>query len=184
MNRRRTSAPISPDDDLALFREAVRDATPLRAPERALKPADPPPPIPVQSLLEDHEVLAEARNGAFHSEAIIDGLDDASFARAGVSREALRKLRRGQWVAQYELDLHGATRASAHAELAAFLEEAAARSARCVRIIHGKGRGSPRREPVLRGLVRKWLTRDNRVIAYCEAPPTQGGAGAVLVLLR
>jgi DNA-nicking Smr family endonuclease len=182
MPRSRNSA--SPDEDVALFRDAVRDATPLPAPQRVTKTAPPPPAVPVQSLLDEHEALAQAREAAFLSEAVIDGLDEASFARPGIGRDVLRKLRRGHWVVQSELDLHGATRESARVMVAEFLAQTCRRGARCVRIIHGKGRGSPGREPVLRGLVRKWLTRDNSVVAYCEAPATQGGAGAVLVLLR
>ena len=170
--------------DAELFYEAVRDATPLRAPARVTREAQQPPPVPVQSLLDEHAALAEAREAAFFSDAVIDGLDDSSYARAGIARDVLRKLRRGHWVAQRELDLHGATRESARLLISEFLERACSHGVRCVRVIHGKGLGSPRREPVLRGLVRKWLTRDARVIAYCEAPPAQGGAGALLVLLR
>ena len=182
MKRRPAAHPAQ--DDAALFRDAVRDATPLQAPPRVPKPTMRPPPIPVQSLLDEHAALAEAREAACFTDALIDGLDDASFARPGVGRDVLRKLRRGHWVAQRELDLHGATRESARILLLEFLERTAAHGVRCVRIVHGKGRGSPRREPVLRGLVRKWLTRNARVVAYCEAPAAQGGAGALLVLLE
>ena len=180
----RAKTPGPSDEDLGLFREAVRDATPLRTQPRVTKPPVRLPPVPVQSLLDEHEALAEARDAALFNEAVIDGLDDGSFARPGVGRDVLRKLRRGHWVAQRELDLHGATRQSARTLTLAFMEKASAAGIRCVRIIHGKGLGSPRREPVLRGLVRKLLARDARVMAFCEAPAAQGGAGALLVLLR
>jgi len=179
------SAPAAADEDeRALFREAVRDARPLQVTPRVTPPAPKLPPVPVQSLLDEHAALAEARGAAHLADALIDGLDEASYARPGVGRDVLRKLRRGQWTVQRELDLHGATRDSARVLMGEFIAQAGADGVRCVRIIHGKGLGSPRREPVLRGLARKWLARHPQVVAYCEAPAAQGGAGALLVLLQ
>ena len=179
---KRSATPAA--EDIALFRAAVAGATPLARVARAARPRPPSPPIPVQSLLDEHEALAEARRLDGLDDALIDGLNEASFSRPGLGRDVLRKLRRGQWAVQAELDLHGATRASAKLMLEAFMRRCETDGARCVRVVHGKGLGSPRREPVLRGLTRRWLARHPRVLAYCEAPPAKGGAGAVLVLLR
>jgi DNA-nicking Smr family endonuclease len=64
-----------------------------------------------------------------------------------------------------------------------FLRHCRQRRLGCVRIIHGKGLGSKQREPVLKGLLRKWLVRQD-VLAFSQAPAAQGGSGAVLVLLK
>ncbi len=170
-----------PDADL--FRAAVRDAVPLRAEVRHRIEARKAPAVPVQSLLDEHEALRET---------LLPGLDDEppeageneSYLAACIGRDVLRKLRRGAWRVQRELDLHGMTKAEAHAQLTAFLHECTRQGWRCVRIVHGKGLGSKNREPVLKSRVRAWLARRIDVLAYCETPPAQGGSGALLVLLK
>jgi DNA-nicking Smr family endonuclease len=96
----------------------------------------------------------------------------------------VRKLRRGVWVIQAQIDLHGLRRDEARERLGAFLREAVAEGARCVRVVHGKGLGSPGREPVLKGKVRAWLVQKNEVLAFAQARPSDGGHGALVVLLR
>ncbi len=167
-----------PDEDLALFRDAVRDATPLKRTPRASPRTPAPPPLPVLSLLDAHGALAESVAGP-----IVDR-EDAEFVGKGIGRDVLRKLRRGQWVVQDSLDLHGYNRAQARAALTEFIVRSARRGERCVHIVHGKGRGSPHGEPVLRSMVRGALALRDEVLAYCEAPANQGGSGALLVLLR
>ena len=95
-----------------------------------------------------------------------------------------RMLRRGHWVIQDEIDLHGLTAPEAHALLAAFLAASLRRGLRCVRVIHGKGLRSKNREPVLRNKVARWLMQRDEVLAYCQARRTEGGSGAVVVLLK
>ena len=104
--------------------------------------------------------------------------------RSGLGSDILGKLRRGHWVVQSVIDLHGMTVDEARDALADFLLEARNRGLRCVRVIHGKGLTSPNREPVLKGKVRRWLSQWDDVLAYCEAARHAGGAGAVIVLLR
>ena len=176
--------PRSPEDDADLFRAAVGDAVPLRAPRRHVRPGRETPPVPVQSLLDEHSALAESRDGALGAAATLEAGDEASFVREGISRQVLRKLRRGHWVVQGELDLHGMTRAEAREAVGAFLRASVRHARRCVRIVHGKGLGSKNREPVLKAKVRLWLAQRDEVLAYCQAPAVQGGSGAVLVLLR
>jgi len=171
---------VPDDDDAALFRAAVGDAVPLRAPKRRVNAGRGAPPAPVQSLLDEHSALAESRSGALDPEVE----DEASFVQAGVPRQVLRKLRRGHWVVQDDLDLHGLTRAEAREAVAGFLRESVRRARRCVRIVHGKGLGSKNREPVLKAKVRVWLAQREEVLAFCQAPAAQGGSGAVLVLLK
>ena len=109
---------------------------------------------------------------------------EQTFVRPGIGSDVLAKLRRGHWSLQGELDLHGLTSEEARDQLADFLLDARARGARCVRVIHGKGLTSPRKEPVLKGKVRRWLAHWDDVLAYAEAPRHAGGGGAVLILLK
>jgi hypothetical protein len=87
-------------------------------------------------------------------------------------------------VVQAHLDLHGLNRWQAALAVVEFLREARRRHVRCLRIVHGKGLGSPNREPVLKSKLRHWLTLREEVLAYCQAPNHEGGSGAILVLLR
>ena len=176
--------PRVPEDEVALFRAAMRDAVPLRAPARHERAKPAPPPVPVQSLLDEHAALDESRTGALDDDEALETGEEIAYLREGVARQVLRRLRRGHWVVQGQLDLHGMNRAEAHAAIAAFLGHAVRHARRCVRIVHGKGLGSKNREPVLKGKVKTWLARRDDVLAFCQAPPAQGGSGAVLVLLR
>jgi DNA-nicking Smr family endonuclease len=170
-----------PPEDLELFRAEVSDAVPLKTAKRYQPPRTDAPVAPVQSLLDDHAALGESLYGNFDD---IEISEDETYVRSGIGRDVLRKLRRGTWRVQYEIDLHGMTRTEAAEQLREFLRECLKRGARCVRIVHGKGLGSKNREPVLKGKVRAWLTRRDEVLAYCEAPAAQGGSGAILVLLK
>ena len=57
-------------------------------------------------------------------------------------------------------------------------------SIRCVRVVHGKGLGSPGKAPVLKEKVHRWLVQKSEVVAFVQAQPAQGGAGALVVLLQ
>lgn len=178
MKRRR--APT--EEERAMFREAVAGARPMVA-GRVHHEPPPPPAVPLQHRRDEAAALAES----LRPDAIdlsLDGGDEPSFLRPGIARGVLRDLRRGRWVVQDHLDLHGATREEARRLVAEFLAESIRRGQRCVRIVHGKGLGSPGREPVLKGLVRGWLVHRSEVLAYCQARVAEGGAGAVVVLLR
>jgi DNA-nicking Smr family endonuclease len=173
------------DEDRKLFHEAVEGAVPLGPSDRQDRAnRSILPPVPVQSLLDEHDALAESTVGSLGPDGALETGEEASYVQAGVSRQALRKLRRGHWVVQAELDLHGMRQPEAHLALVDFLANCLRRNHRCVRVVHGKGLGSVNREPVLKGRVRGWLARRSEVLAFCQAPATQGGGGALLVLLR
>ncbi len=109
--------------------------------------------------------------------------EELVYLRENLSRDVLRKLRRGHWVVQDSVDLHGLTRQPAAGLLAEFLAACVRRGLRCIRVVHGKGLGSPNRESVLRGMMSPWLSRRSEVLAFCQAPANLGGSGATLVLL-
>jgi len=114
----------------------------------------------------------------------MDSGEELVFLREGVSRQVLRNLRRGHWIVEDNLDLHGMNRVEAAESVAEFLRQCITRRARCVRIVHGKGLGSRNREPVLKGKLQGWLRARTEVLAFCQAPAADGGGGAVLLLLR
>jgi DNA-nicking Smr family endonuclease len=174
--------PSRPDDED--FRQATADVEPLAPPRRALLPRPRPAPLPRQRLRDERAALAESLSGPLSIDDALDGGEELSFLRDGCPRDMLRKLRRGHWVVEDVLDLHGLNRAQAATSVAEFLRRAGARRLGCVRIVHGKGLGSRNREPVLKGKLRKWLSLRDEVLAFCQAPAAQGGSGAVLVLLK
>ena len=179
--RKSTASPSA--DDLALFRAAVTGTLPLPASNRTTPSPTKPVPVPVQSLLDSHDALAESISGPMSWAQSMDTGEELVYLRQGLSRDLLRKLRRGHWVAQDELDLHGLNQEQARAILGQFLAECRHRHLRCVRIIHGKGLRSPNREPVLKGRISQWLARREEILAYCQAPQNLGGSGAMMVLL-
>jgi DNA-nicking Smr family endonuclease len=107
-----------------------------------------------------------------------------SFQRPGLAPDVVARLRRGDWAIQAELDLHGMRRDAAREAVSSFLREASLRGWRCLRVVHGKGHGSPGREPVLKGKVQRWLGQSQAVLAFAQATAAEGGAGALVVLLR
>jgi DNA-nicking Smr family endonuclease len=169
------------DDDEKAFRAAMRDVRPL--PRHRPRPATPRPRAVARftraeasSVLHDSLELPE-------DASMLESGDELAFARPDVSRDLVRKLRRGQWAIQAEIDLHGLTRRAAYDALRNFIGESAARGLRCVRVIHGKGRRSGSRGPVIKRVVDLWLRRIEPVLAFVSARPMDGGTGAVYVLL-
>ena len=166
------------------FRKAVSDVRPLKTLRRAPVSKPPVPPVPVQSLLDERAALIESIERPVSPEEALETGEELVYLREGLARLVLRRLRRGHWVVQAELDLHGLNRHEAAVEVASFLLAAVQQGRRCVRIIHGKGRGSKNREPVLKTKLRNWLMPRDEVLAFCQAPPHEGGSGALLVLLK
>lgn len=169
-------------DDEQLFRAAMRKVRPLRV-DRVLPPRRRPAPRPRQTELEEQRVLRDMLSDPIDPSELETG-EESHFQRAGLQQAVLRRLRRGQYAVEAELDLHGLTADQAREALAGFLLECRTRGRRCVRVIHGKGRGSPGRRPVLKLKVDHWLRQWDDVLAFCTARPVDGGSGALYVLLR
>lgn len=169
----------------ALFREAVSDAVPLASDHsRRLHHEPPPPPaIPRSRQRDEHAALGESLSDVDPLLLALEGGDEAVYLKPGMAPKVLKDLRRGRWVVQAHLDLHGMHRDEARHHVAAFLADCRHHRDRCVRIVHGKGHGSPGRVPVLKRLVLGWLVQRQEVLAYCQARTIEGGAGAVIVLL-
>lgn len=177
-----TKVPI-PAPEAELFRSAVADAIPL-ASDRVHHEPPPPPAIPRQRERDERAALDESLHAPGLLDLHLEGGDEAAWLRPGIPASVLRDLRRGRWVVQAALDLHGMNRDEARRHTTLFLGECMDRGHRCVRIVHGKGLRSPGREPVLKKLVLGWLSQSRDVLAFCQARTADGGAGAVIVLLR
>ena len=177
--------PTQPDpDDLAAFHAAVAGSTPLRAGDRIVLEPPKPKPRPRQREMDEAAAMAESLHGPLHIDDWLDLGDADSFLRPGLPRSVLRDLRSGRWVMQGHVDLHGMNRHEAHEQVNRLLAEALLAGKRCLRIVHGRGLGSPGREGILRQLVKSWLGRRKEVLAFCHAPPRDGGDGALWVLLK
>lgn len=170
-------------DDLELFREAVKDARPLKH-ERVLLRPKPPAPTPQQLWRDERQALLDSLSDDYIPAHELESGEELLYLREGHSPDILRKLRRGHWVIQAQLDLHGLVASEARLSVAEFLLHCKKNGLRCVRIIHGKGHGSKNREPVLKQRLRSWLMQRDEVIAYCQAREVDGGSGAVVVLLK
>ncbi len=180
---------VNPDDQ-ELFLQAVNGTKRFSDPRGIVRPPLPPPSaesIPVYD--EDAEAYAElvsiiegrARFDISDSDEFIEGCIE------GLDRRVLQKLRKGDFAFRDHLDLHGMTREVAREEVETFLSEAHANGRRCVLIVHGRGNNSKGNIPVLKVALKTWLERGRiarRVLAFCTARPTDGGAGAMYVLLR
>lgn len=171
-----------PDDDADLFRLATFGVRRQPPSQRYSEQTPPPPPEPRQRRADEREVLRELLSDP--DPEIVESGDTLSYRAPGVQDGVLRRLRRGHYRIDAELDLHGLNRERARHAVADFLAGCHARDRRCVRIIHGKGNGSPNSGPVLKALLASWLARRRDVVAYCSARPVDGGTGAVYVLLR
>jgi DNA-nicking Smr family endonuclease len=167
-----------------LFTLSVGHVEPLKKPAVTPLLSPRPPPTPRQRELDEASVLNEAISDDFDVESLLETDDTLSYRRDGIGPEVTRKLRRGVWAIQAQLDLHGLRRDEAREGVAEFLRESERRGLRCVRVVHGKGNGSPGREPVLKGKVRNWLVQKEQVIAFVQARASEGGHGALVVLLR
>lgn len=180
MTQRRHPTP----EDLAAFRAAVDGAIPLRVPQRVAFEPPKPSPRPRQRELDEAAAVTESLYGPFEIDDLLAIGDSDSYLRTGLPRNVLRDLRRGRWSIQNHTDLHGLNRHEAHEEVSRFLAESHSAGKRCLRIVHGRGHGSPGREGILRQLVKSWLARRKDVLAFCHAPPCDGGEGALWVLLK
>jgi DNA-nicking Smr family endonuclease len=167
-----------------LFQAAVGKVERLAQTELAdLKPA-PPQPIPKQQMLDDAAALQEALSDEVDISSLLETDERLSFRRPGVGPDVTQKLRRGKWSIQRQVDLHGLRSDEARDALTAFIREAHRQGIRCVRVVTGKGLGSPGKAPVLKDKVHRWLVQKAEVVAFVQAPPMQGGAGALVVLLQ
>ena len=167
-----------------LFALSIGQVKPLRARNEVNFLEPPTEPLPLQLVLDEQNVLREAMSDEFDVSTLLDVDDQLSFRRPGIGLDVTRKLRGGHWSIQRQLDLHGLRSDEAREALGQFIRLSHRTGVRCVRIVHGKGLGSPGRTPVLKGKVQRWLVQKKEVLAFVQARPLDGGAGALVVLLQ
>ena len=166
-----------------MFVRAVGAVKPIPEKARVLNLGKRPEPRPLQQDLDDQAALLESMSDEFDVSTLLDVDDQLSFRRPGIGTDITRKLRKGEWSLQGQLDLHGLRSDEAREALGQFVRDAKRMGWRCVRVVHGKGLGSPGKEPVLKSKVQRWLVQKNEVLAFVQAKPSDGGAGALVVLL-
>ena len=170
--------------DSELFRASVGPVKRIEH-DRALLARPRPRPYARQSWRDEQQVLHDMFAAEFGPEQMeLDTEETLHYARTGVQHGIMRKLRRGHYAIEAELDLHGMTVAVAQQMLSEFLRRSQASGKRCVKVIHGKGYRSPQQQPVLKSRVNHWLRRAGNVVAFCSARQIDGGTGAVYVLIK
>ena len=172
------------DPEISALRAAMAGVEPLPDVNRVVLGTPRPSARPRQFIADEKAALHESLHGPIALQDRLEGGDEAQHLRIGVAAHVLRDLRRGRWVIQGETDLHGLNRDEARHQLASFLATSLHQGKRCLRVIHGKGHGSPQKLSILRQLVRGWLAQRIEVLAYCQARPQDGGDGALIVLLH
>lgn len=179
----KTAPPSLSDDESSLFRTSIGDTRPLPDNGKTVFPPHGPWPVPRQNRADTKPLPADALSDHIPQE-LAGNEEEFFFQRPGVAPLTMKRLRRGYWAIQAELDLHGMTSDEARACLIGFLDECKQLGLRCVRVIHGKGLSSRNREPVLKLKAASWLMQRDEVLAFCQARPMDGGSGAVIVLLK
>lgn len=175
------------DDELSLFKQSVKGTRPIQpkhGANRVKHPVKKPKPVPRQFINDERQALTDSLSDHYIPQHELETGEELLYLREGQSPSVLSKLRRGHWVVQKHIDLHGLVSDEARAYVSAFISDCKKRGIRCIRIVHGKGLGSRNREPVLKNKLRGWLMQKDEVIAYAQAKPQDGGSGAVVVLLK
>ncbi len=166
-----------------MFADAVGSVKPIK-PRNAVQHSPAlPAPVATQKNLDDKQVMVDSLSDHFGVEQLLETDGDLSYRAEGIGMDVLHKLRRGEWVIQGHLDLHGLRVDEARAALTQFMHRANSQGWRCVRVVHGKGLGSKDKQPILKGRVRSWLVQQQSVLAFACARAAEGGAGALVVLL-
>lgn len=167
-----------------VFRDAVKGVKPLKIKSPKIqKDIEKPKPIAKKFLDDEKKALLDSLSDEFILPESESG-EELRYLKKGHSPDILKKLKKGYWVTQKSIDLHGLVSEEAKSYIVNFISDCKKRKVRCVKIIHGKGLRSLNKEPVLRNKVKNWLIQKDEVIAYIEAPRHDGGSGAVLVLLK
>lgn len=171
-----------------LFIQTVGAVRPLAAKHQQQWPlhlqVPAPAPIPLPRQQDKKNVQHAAISDDFDVSTLLHTDETLSFRRPGIGFDTVQKLSRGAWSIGAQIDLHGLRIHEARETLAEFIRQAHTHNLRCIRVIHGKGLGSPGKTPVLKRKVHSWLVQKQEVIAFVQAQPSEGGTGALVVLLK
>ncbi len=169
-------------NDAMSFPDAIGKVRRLKQ-DRIVPPRKKRKPVPEQTLRDQRAVMDSLLSDDYEHAEVETG-EELLYSRPGLQHSIMRKLRRGQYAIEAQLDLHGHTVPEAREQVNSFIRAMQTMDKRCVRIIHGKGNSSEGKLPVLKGKVNSWLRQWDQVLAFCSARPNDGGTGAVYVLLK
>lgn len=167
--------------DTDLFRQSIGDVVTIKSDKPHLSPNKKPSATPRSQPVDFQEHLDPSLD---HDSETLGLGDSLAFAAPGIQNNVLKKMRKGFFGIDAEIDLHGLSRAAAQQQLLKFLHLSSQNGWRCVRVIHGKGYRSPDQQPVLKNSLNQWLRQHQQVLAFCSAKPADGGTGAAYVLLK
>jgi len=169
--------------DLELFHSSIGNIIPLKnRPQPPYQKKPQPRLLKHQQARNEKTALPDRLSDHYHP--IEQESEQLSFSRSGLQKSTLKKLRKGYYLIEDRLDLHGYRRDEARQLLQEFIHYAQQKGLRCLMVIHGKGRSGEEERPVLKPLVASWLQQSEEVLAYCSARQKEGGAGALYLLLR
>ena len=171
---------LTPEDS-DLFRQTIGKVHTVKSDKVLLTAGNKPKPYPKPQAVNVEEHLSGAAEFDVENVGIEDSL---GFMAPGLQHNVLKKLRKGQFGLDAEIDLHGLNSNEAKRQLLHFLHDCVEDGCRCVHVIHGKGYRSTDNHPVLKNNLNLWLRQHKDVQAFCSAPPKDGGTGAVFVLLQ
>jgi DNA-nicking Smr family endonuclease len=167
-----------------LFTHSIGPIARLKPNDRVIRQTQAPSTQPQQRQQDERAVLRESISDDFDVETLLETDEALSFRQAHIGSDVVRKLRRGHWSLQGQIDLHGLRTDDAREALSTFIQRALKQDWRCVRVVHGKGLGSPGKTPVLKVKALRWLAQRKDVLAFVQARACDGGAGALIVLLQ
>lgn len=174
---------MTSDEDLALFLKEMDGVTPLTHSDRVLHDRPAPQPRPRQRELDERAVMRELASGEYDPAWLETG-EELLYRSPGIKFKTFSKLRRGKFAVEASIDLHAMNRSAANNALAEFIDDCTRLRRRCIKVIHGKGLRSKQKGPVLKRMVNDRLRFHSDVLAFASAPPSDGGTGAIYVLLR
>ena len=168
-----------------VFEKAMSDVRPLTYETRISPATTKPAPRPLRHKMdESHAAQNLMSDPVVLSDSGIEANQELVFTRSGLQQKTLKKLRRGEYAIEAELDLHGQKVDEARSQIAEFLTICTQNGYRCVRIIHGKGLSSANKQPILKAHVNHWLRQREEVLAFCSCRPADGGTGAIYLLIK
>lgn len=164
------------DDELSLFLDEMKGIKKLKQ-----DTINPPRRQTTQSSKQKH-ANSLARDHSFYFsdefEPLLKENGPTQFTRADVSKYEVKRLRRGEYVPDMFLDLHGMTQIEAKRELGALIAACIKENVCCACVMHGIGKHILKKKTPL------WLAQHPSIMAFHQAPLEFGGNGALLILIE
>lgn len=175
-------------DDLQLFRELMQGVQPLKQNKADISQAsvqDDPLSLAIRRQAAEQEAAAGVQNTLSDGQVVpVNPGESLAFHLPDLPWRTFQSLKKGRINWQEGLDLHGYTLEDARTELVRFVRDGRSRGYRCLLLVHGKAYIREGELPSIKSHVNTWLKQMPEVLAFVSALPTDGGTGAVYILLR